>query len=139
MTEKNVAEGSETDRRVSDQAEHEPVLDRISVVRDNTFSRAVVDQIAILGRGRDLELSCLQHSAILTAMEEKGHYYDIAGDSVMTEVVRLRMAYGVAVNFAMDLLREGITSGRFKGDAIVKNVAEWTAAAREGVGDADGD
>ncbi|MBV8686163.1 MAG: hypothetical protein JOZ90_16460 [Alphaproteobacteria bacterium] len=45
--------------------------------------------------------------------------------NVVTEVARMRTDYPTMVTAMMTFLREGLTGGRLKRDAVIDAIAEW--------------
>ena len=99
------------------------------IVRDATFTRAVVDDIVPIHLGRDIELSCLQFSPLLNAMIDGGDHYVADADPVYAEVARIRINFGEAIELAMTLLQQGILAKRVRGDRVAKSILEWTQTA----------
>lgn len=101
------------------------------IVRDATFSRAVVDDIVPLPLGRDIELSCLQYSPIFNAMIDKGDHYVPDVEVVYAEVARIRISVSEAIELAMSIISQGIQTGKVNGDKVAASILTWTKEAAE--------
>lgn len=107
------------------------------IVRDETFMRATADEIMPLALGRDIELSCLQFSPLLNGLVDEGDHYVPNTEDVLAEVARIRISYREAVELAMSILAQGITSGRVNGKAVAESIEQWVTEyeAKSGVSD----
>jgi hypothetical protein len=89
------------------------------IVRDSTFSRAVVDKAIVLDLGRDLEIACLQAGPVLVGMSdkyqtpEKNHktpkLQELDVLPVLTEVARIRLPWNSATSLALSILSIGVS------------------------------
>jgi hypothetical protein len=78
------------------------------IVRDNTFSRAVVDKTLVMDLGRDLEIACFQVGPELVRLSRNTKVEEFEAETVLTEVARLRLPLASALGMAMSILQTGI-------------------------------
>jgi len=97
----------------------------VEVARDVTFTRFVADKIIFAEIGRDLEVSFLQYGPLHTRITDQGDHEGVVAKNVVTEVARMRTDYPTMVTAMMTFLREGLTGGRLKRDAVIDAIAEW--------------
>lgn len=97
----------------------------IEIVRDSTFTRFVADEAIVSSLGRDLEVSFIQYGPIHNIQTDHGDFESVESTSVLTEVARMRMAYGAMVTTVMQFLQGGIKDGRLKKEAIIRSINEW--------------
>lgn len=103
----------------------------VNIVRDNTFTRAVVDKVVILDLGRDVELACVQIGPVLTSLQDMEIHEKVDMTPSLTEVARLRMSWPSAVSMAMHVIEQGITSDKLRGDAILKSITDLVVKSEE--------
>lgn len=102
----------------------------IEVVRDSTFHRFVADEALMTVLGRDLEVGFLQYGPIYETQTDHGEYEMTESKRVVTEVARMRIAYGDFLNMVMNFLHTGIADGKLKGEAVQKSISEWIVEAQ---------
>jgi hypothetical protein len=96
---------------------------RIPVVRDSTFCRIYADYTLLVRSDKDIELVCLQAGAGLIGLlpSENGTALDF--EDGLTEIARIRMGWSSAVELAMNILAQGIESGRINKAILLDNLA----------------
>jgi hypothetical protein len=92
------------------------------IVRDNTFSRAVVDKTLVMDLGRDMEIACFQVGPELAHVNNTAKGEEFDAPTVLTEVVRLRLPWNSAVNLAMNILQPAIAKDMIEIDGFIKAI-----------------
>ncbi|MEK6637378.1 MAG: hypothetical protein AABY88_04765 [Pseudomonadota bacterium] len=95
----------------------------VQVVRDSSFHRAVVDNAPIFGVGDDIEIACLQAGREIRSVQSQGEDATLVTVETLTEVVRLRLSWPTATVLAMNVLTNGIRTGRLNGSSILDDLA----------------
>jgi hypothetical protein len=96
----------------------------INVVRDSTFSRAVVDIGTVIDLGRDMEIACLQAGPTIVNLNKVESGQLLTLQEEMTEVVRLRLPWVAAVTIAMNILQTGASKDIFDVNKLISALAE---------------
>lgn len=104
----------------------------VSVVRDVTFSRAVVDKTIVFELGRDIEIGCLQVGPEIENIIDHDDREELVLNPVLTEIVRLRLGWPEALNLAMQVISSGISSDRVNREKLLEAISDVKPESEDG-------
>jgi hypothetical protein len=102
----------------------------VPVVQDSTFTRAVADRVVPINLGQDLELACLQfgHTPISLLAHETGQTVSLTAN--LTEVVRLRMIWAIAIDLSLQIIQMGLKGGQIDPALLNTNITNFIEEAK---------
>lgn len=91
----------------------------ITIERDQNFVRITADDIIIVNRPRDIQISLLAEgpepiSQTKEFRKDGGSIQEVDLQSGFTELARVGLPHGIAFNLAMNILEAALKSGRVK-------------------------
>ena len=108
----------------------------LPISRDRNFVRLTADDVVVVDRGPDLELSFLIHERFPTEISpEDGLFGTLDGDYLMkagiSEIGKVRLQPNAAVSLAMNILDTSASAGRINIPAFMSAIERMVASAEE--------